>query len=333
MSAQVNHGQDLSVGEFFSHLRAADKTAQIERDPELEQLAADYAHTTASANFLLAGWNLPPELRGWVDAMIGVGGERVKRAAWFGANDETIARHMGRSVKTVQRDRKEYLAWAKREKCSVIEVEDHFYDRETGETTPHRYRIHLARLAAEAALDARHSRQWQTNPGVALEDAASTVRKAHPVGKIHTARKRQARNDAETRIRSNLNFAHTKIERALEMHTATGGQAEISLQQIQDLERALERLKAARLSSTKEEEVVDKEHVEEGGGQNVHYPPPEAVESVVYGKSSITKRAGETELVIADDIDELRRVPAFAREFRAAEESPPLPFDEREPPT
>src|SRR4051812_43480178 len=109
MSTQVvNQGQDLSVGEFFSHLRAVEKNSELENDPQLEQLAADYAHCTASASFLLAGWNLPPELRGYVDAMVGVGGERVRRAEWFRANDETIARHMGRSVKTVQRDRKEY---------------------------------------------------------------------------------------------------------------------------------------------------------------------------------------------------------------------------------
>jgi hypothetical protein len=324
MGANVTQqGSDLSVGEFFSHLRAVNKTSQLENDPQLEQLAADYAHATASANFLLAGWELPPELRAFVDALVGVAGERVKRAEWFGANDETISRHMGRSVKTVQRDRKEYLAWAQHEKCSIIEIEDHYYDRDSGETAPHRYRLHLARLAAEAALDARSSRHWRTNPGVALEDAAATVRKAHPVGKIHTTRKRPARADAESRIRSNLNFAQTKIERALEMHDATGGHAEISLQQIHDLEAALEKLKqAAGLSSTYKEEVLDRE-TGEGGGQNVHYPPPETVKSVIYGKSSITTGPGMSEILIADDPDELMRVPAFARAFREMEEGPP----------
>lgn len=324
MASRFNgHGADLGVGEFFSHLRAVEKTSELENDPQLEQLAADYAHATASANFLLAGWMLPPELRAFVDALVGAAGERARRAEWFKANDETIARHLGRSPKTVQRDRKEYLSWAKREKCGVIEIEDHYYDPETGETTPHRYRLHLGRLAAETALDARSSRHWHTNPGVALENAAATVRKAHPIGKIHAARKRRSRADAETRIRSNLSFAHTKIERALEMYDATGRNAEINPQQLQDLEAVLERLKqAAGLSSTYKEEVVDKE-LREGGGQNVHYPAVETVKSVTYRNSRIIEGPGLSDILIRDDPDELLRVPTFARDFREVEEGTP----------
>jgi hypothetical protein len=225
-------------------------------DDETQALMADFGHTMASANVLLAEYeDFTEAYRLLVDVLIGLAGDR---SDWFEANDKLIGMHAGRSAKWVQTTRKDFIAWQQKHYASVVDIEDHLYDPQNG-NQPHKYRVHLARLAAEATLDARASREWTAHPGKALEQSAKNLRLMLPPP-MHKRRKPDRPVDAASQINRKLKHIGTLMDRVDEIREATGGQVELDLAVIEDLENRLAVLKAAAVdpfSTTYQERVVE----------------------------------------------------------------------------
>jgi hypothetical protein len=174
---------------------------------------ANFGHTTDAANFLLADIECPPELRAFIDALIGVAGGR---ADFFTAGDELLAARLGRSTKSVQRHRDELARWQKTNNMTLAEIEDEFTDGD-GKRHAHRYRVHLGRIAVETCNDARASEKWRANPGIALAEAARKKRNDLPELMPRKRRGSKRRPDAETQINAKLRTARTLIEKAAAM--------------------------------------------------------------------------------------------------------------------
>jgi hypothetical protein len=228
-------------------------------DEEVVQLLADFGHTMASANVLMAEYeDFTEAYRLFVDVMIGLAGDRTD---WFEAADKLVAAHAGRNEKWVQRTRKDFMAWQKDRKMSYVDIADHVYDPTNG-NKPHQYRVQVARIAAEAMLDARASREWRQHPGKALEASTNNLRSMLPFP-VHTRRKPERPADAARLINRKLKHIGTLMSRVEEIQEATGGQVEIDLKVIEDLENRLAVLKAAALdplSTTLKKKVVDINH-------------------------------------------------------------------------
>ena len=229
--------QQRAAGEFAT----GELDLDSKPDAQTAQLVADFGHTTDSANLLLAEYeDFTDPMARFVNALIGIAGDRLD---WFEAGDWLIAARAARSVKWVQLTRKDFIAWQKARKVSVADVEDHLYDPQGGNKS-HRYRVHLSRIAAEATLDARASREYAANPGKALEESAKNLRTMLPIPQ-HKKHKPDRPKDAAKQINSKLKHIGTLMDRVEEIREATGGRVEIDLATIEDLKRRLEILEEA----------------------------------------------------------------------------------------
>jgi hypothetical protein len=210
----------------------------------------DFGQATDAACFLLADVQCPPEHRAFVDCLIGVAGGRVD---WFEASDEIIAMRAAKSCKWVQRHRDEFDAWQRENLCTLIEVRDNFTDAE-GKRHPHRYRVHISRLAVETMLEARlDSLAFQKNPGLAIERAARAKRDSVPNMPPRQRRGRKREPDAETTINKNLKMAATlignaaKLVSAIELNRAAGSTMlpfQLDAELIANVEREVKSLSA-----------------------------------------------------------------------------------------
>ncbi len=174
---------------------------------------ADFAHATDAANFLLATDDFPPELRSFVDSLIGLAGSRT---GWFSATDELIAERMSRSTRTVSRHREEFFAWQAAKGVTWLEVQDHFTDS-AGQRHAHQYRVHLHKLAVETTVEARGSAQWFANPGIAIKQAAINKHTAAPNMQARKRRGRKREPDAVTLVRKKLRTASTLLREAAKL--------------------------------------------------------------------------------------------------------------------
>jgi hypothetical protein len=211
-------------------------------------LVSDFNLTTDAANFILADVECPIEHRPFIDALIGVAGQR--NDDWFKASDKTVAARMGRSAKTVARHRDDLEAWQRANKITFVEIQDQYTDAD-GKRHPHRYRVHLSRLAVETVLDAQTSAQWRMNPGVAMADAARAKRDSLPDMPSRTRRGKKREPDAEAMIAKNLKTAATLIKKAADMREAvrlrgmcngTDADCAPDAQLLSNVQRELERL-------------------------------------------------------------------------------------------
>jgi hypothetical protein len=226
---------DMDPRQFSRHARAVEarfikeQLRQVETpdsDQQPERLTADYAHVTDSTNFLLRSWGCPPEFRGFIDALIGVAGFRARSAQWFRASDKEIARRAGRCTKWVQIQRKELRKWQMKQNVGLIDIEDNQYL--DGNPRAHKYRVNIARYAAESTLDARLSPKWtQHKFGEALEEAAKTMHDSLPEGPTYIEHKR-SNLDAVTAMERDLSCALTKVTKAKEVNKMTGNQIELT---------------------------------------------------------------------------------------------------------
>ena len=221
---------------------------------------ADFAHATDATSFLLAFDDFPPELRGFVDALIGLAGSRT---AWFSATDELIGERMNRSTRTVSRHREEFFAWQAAKGVTWVEAEDHYTDS-AGQRHAHKYRVHLHRLAVETAEEARSSAQWFVNSGVAIKQAAINKRDAAPNMPARKQRGRKRDPDAETLIRKKLKTAATllreaaKLIGAIELNSLMKGGESSSFQLDAGLVEGI-RQGLDALSSNEEKESLDRD--------------------------------------------------------------------------
>ena len=147
------------------------------------RLTTDFAHNTDAASFLLSAWGCPPEFRGFIDVIVGLSGYRAKSGEWFHASDEELSRRANRSTKWVQNQRQEFLKSQHQYNVAMVDIEDNDYN--DGHPIPHRYRVNLPRIAAEVTLNARQSKTWGSNPGIALEESAKILRDSLPEVPVH----------------------------------------------------------------------------------------------------------------------------------------------------
>lgn len=226
---------DLGPSEFRRAARAAGSRIQsAERrkesdsaNHEPEQLTADFAHSTDVLNFLLVLVGCPTDLRGFLDAVIGLAGYRAAKREWFSASDKLLARRADRSTKWVQIKRNQLTTWQKKSNIALIDIEDNIYN--DGQKVPHKYRVNVARFAVEAMLDARVSSNWQRGRfDEALEEAAKIMLDSLPDIPMHKKHKQSYRLDALSAMMSALKVALTKIRKAKRMNEETGNQLDVT---------------------------------------------------------------------------------------------------------
>jgi hypothetical protein len=214
-------------------------------DVETKTVLADFGHTMQTVNVILSELPFDPAFphhlfteahRLFVDVLVGLAGERT---GWFAAGDELIARCAGRSARWVQQQRKTLIAYQKHFDLAVVDVEDHTYDQAKG-AQPHRYHVHVARQGAIATVEARETREWRANPGLALAESARRV--ALPNGPLHKKNKGR-RNDAEANIKRSLKHAGSLLRTVAETHRASGFQVSIDMTLLDDLEAQLKVLR------------------------------------------------------------------------------------------
>lgn len=306
MTQPFHEEHDLDEVTFRRRQRAKARRAPLASKPEtVEEMATTYGLSTAAANFALACYDFPPELRPLLDAIVGECGDR--HGEWFPANDEKIGKHANRSAKWVQRWRPELRAWQKSKNIALIDINGHEY--KPGQTPkPHEYRVNFSRQVAAVLLEGEKMSEWSFNQMEALEESAANVRDSEYLPKKPTdnQRTRKPRRDTETLINRKLSTAATLIKRALQLHTSSGKAAEINLEtvaalelQLAELRRAAEGQVGAVSNKEPKERRVDTRQPDEpagaesgawfgttegGSGQNVHNPPLEADGSTGYGE-------------------------------------------------
>jgi hypothetical protein len=232
-----------------------------------KRLIGDYGHTTDAASLLLAGANCPPEHRGFIDAVVGVAGDRTE---WFSVTDDVLAKRAGRSTKWVQTHRKELLEWEHKNDITFIEIEDSYTDAD-GTRHAHKYRVHLAKYAADTKLDAEHSAEWYRNPGKALEAAAETYRDSLPTMPARKKRRRAYTPSAAQIIERELKRARTCLEKVLNLQPMDGSLAAMNAELLATLQGQLAQLTGTstraettvQISSTREREALEHTQIEE----------------------------------------------------------------------
>lgn len=259
----MNQAADMNPNEFRRRARAVKSrfekaelrtkiTPFVHEQPQ-QQLTVDYAHVTDSANFLLAQLECPPDLRGFIDALIGIGGSRNTTPDWFSAIDERIARRANRCEKWVQLKRKQLIAWQTKYNIALIDIEDNDY--RDGEKIPHKYRINIARLAAESTSEARVSEKWRRGRfDEALEETAQTLLDSLPEMPMHKRHKPSVRPDAVSSMTRDLKFALTKTQKAKQTNELTGNRIDLTPEMVEavaGIRRALDAIEDAGCSSSK----------------------------------------------------------------------------------
>lgn len=253
----MNQSVDMGPAQFRRHARAVESrsTKAVLRmndtsvsDKEPERLTVDFAHTTDATNYLFASWGVPLVFRGFIDAIIGIAGYRAAKKEWFKATDKQIAARANRSTKWVQYQRTDFIKWQTQHNVGLIDIEDNKYDK--GQKTPHKYRVNIARLAAETTLDAKDSLNWKHRRfDEAMEEAAKTTRDSLPEAPIHVKHKRSARPDAETKMGRQLSCALTKVIGARQTNQLTGNNIELSAKMLETMAMISNELEAIKLAS------------------------------------------------------------------------------------
>ncbi|MBA3804092.1 MAG: hypothetical protein H0X14_00025 [Acidobacteria bacterium] len=265
MTFPLTQESDVDEVGFRRFQRAQAKRAPLASKPEtVEEMATTYGLSTGAANLLLVEHDFPPELRPFLDAVVGVCGDR--QGEWFEANDELLASHADKSLKTISRWREKYAAWMKSKNIALVDIERHEFKK--GETPkPHRYRVNFSQQVAETLLEAEKMPEWKTHKGLALEESARNVKASDLLPRETTDRKRtrKARGDAEALIARKIRTAKTLVKKSLDIYKATGKHATVDAEAFAELDKMMAQLReiveaqeGADLSSTYKEEVLDK---------------------------------------------------------------------------
>lgn len=148
------------------------------------RLSKDFAEATGSKCHILARFaetedkfpDFSKRVGDLLDALIaaaelyGAERERVADDGFVYVTDDELAALMGCSTKTVQNARNELRSWPNHTK--VAEIKEHWRDKDTLESHPHRYRVHLTRAVAEAVMGARTSPRYDRERAEALRDVS-----------------------------------------------------------------------------------------------------------------------------------------------------------------
>lgn len=285
----------------------AEEITLIASLPESE--VAEFNYSTDAASLWLSFYRMPPRLRAFVDALCGLCGGSE---GWFEAPDVKIGKRMGRSTKTIQRDRDDLDAWQKSENVTFIEIEDHYTDRK-GVRHPHKYRVHLPQFAVEARRRAQASSRWAADPAKAMEQAVKELlAKAPemPSRKSHRRRELSLEKAIESDLRRAGNLIRKsarKLESVEQVGHTHGYMLPVMVKP--EIIAALEHCVAVLKRETAPDPAIlapldaGKDH--QPSGQNVRKETIHSDE-VVVGKD------------VPNDEETLRRVPSIARVMREA---------------
>ncbi len=185
----------IEAREFWSRAKRAVAESEL-REPDAETaLAETFAIATDAASLLISDLDNRPQLRAFVDAVIGAtGGD----GDFVEVTDEELAKRLGRSTKTIQNYRKDFR------KCDahglIIEIKDDWRDPVTFEPHAHAYKCKITGLAVEAMQDAQLSPFWSRGKEgklKACEEAAARVALGAALGALRKPKKRKQAGDAE----------------------------------------------------------------------------------------------------------------------------------------
>jgi hypothetical protein len=134
----------------------------------------------------------------------------------------------------VQKQRKKLLAWQNKYNRGLVDIEDNQY--EDGKKTPHRYRVHIARVAAETLLDARASLNWQKHKfNEAMKESAETMLASLPEFPVHVRHGRWRRTDAESTMERDLKCALTKVRKVQQTNELTGNNIDLTVTMVESI--------------------------------------------------------------------------------------------------
>lgn len=280
--------------------------------------AAEFNYATDASSLWLSFYHMPPRLRGFVDAVCGLAGAREQ---WFEATDVRIGKRMGRSTKTVQRDRDDLDAWQRENEVTFIEIEDHVTDSK-GRRHAHKYKVHLPRLAVKAKRDAQASHRWMSDPAKALEQAVKANLKDAPGALPRKPHRRQLPSlektiESDIRRAANLILKSAKNLQKAEIIRLTKGymlSVGIKPELLAALEHSLQVLKKEAEPDAEILAPLDafRIHTEKDDGQNVRKETihSDDLEAVVVSKDLPTDAP----------LSEYLKVPSIAREVRRAQQ-------------
>jgi hypothetical protein len=180
------------------HAVAADQHTEAvlgDDDGRIAKLATEIAEGTDGLNFIVAELDNRPELRAFVDAVIGATGGSDD---FVEITDKELAARLGRSTKTVQDYRVKFREIDNH--TLLIEIKDNWRHPDTHVSHPHAYKCKVTALAAEALQNAKLSPLWSGDTKArvkVMKEAAETVTKGLSLGKPRSSKKRKQKTDAE----------------------------------------------------------------------------------------------------------------------------------------
>jgi hypothetical protein len=251
--------------------------------------------------------------------------------------DEELADLQNCSTKTVQRQRADYLGESRQKKFDLVEIIEGTYDKTRNRNEPTLYRFHLGNIVERIVLEARASKHWHESDRRkqrdAIKRAAELVYEDIPEAPPRRRKKKRARL-ATAEIQTCQKIIKTKFDSLKDIASKLPPNVREQLLNAEDPGELIQwwlelRAEMDDFFNVDSSQGDDEKEDSKGGGQVVH--PDETVKTVIYGKSRITTGPGLFEILIADDPDELKRVPAFAQAFREMEATPELPDDSPEP--
>jgi hypothetical protein len=165
----LNRNADASSDRLFNSAAPAPVTSET-----TDERISEFQLITDCVNLILAEVNCTADLRAFIDAVIGIAGERNEE--WFYANDKLIAQRMKLSTRTIQTRRNDLTAWQTENHITFVQIEDNYTDSD-GKRYPHRYRALISRMAVKVLDKARaDTLEWRKNHGVAMQTAAKLTR-------------------------------------------------------------------------------------------------------------------------------------------------------------
>jgi hypothetical protein len=222
---------------------------------------------------ILAEVGCPVEMRGLIDALIGIAGARIND--WFNVSDAVIALRMGNCTKTVSRYRNKLTKWQTENSITFIEIKDNYTDSE-GKRHPHAYRVHLSSIAVATLDEAKtDSLEWRKNPGKAMQTSANRKRDDFPDMPARTHRGRKPEPDSETLINKNLKYAGTMLRKVeelvngIELNRLIHGNSEpfnLNPELLSNIRKSLDALSERVLGGDDDDELVHQPYYNKVGG-------------------------------------------------------------------
>jgi hypothetical protein len=193
--------------------RQLEDAVTTERGLNIEADGCDFIEAT---NFYLSQRGCPENARRFVCYVMGYSGGASEIIEIC---DAELARRSGCSTKTIQRWRKSLVRWELQKKAPVLEIFEGDFYRDEKKNKPTRYRVLIAKLAADIVRSARNSPRWESDSRSAIEAAARQVSgtPARNLGLIH--RRHTGRGNFKNQIEGRRKAALTHLRKICHLHS------------------------------------------------------------------------------------------------------------------